>query len=114
MVEFSRKLIDDKKLIEEASNSFYECAKNIQLENKSDFKDFFEGYSIESLKTQVFKIQYTKYYDSEFLSFDCSSEFHFEVHIHVYAMDEDDDPVQLANYRIILNESIEIIDDFLI
>ena len=113
MITFEKRAVNENLLLETASNSFFECARTLYSDNLKSFKSTFEEYAITDLKTEVFKIHYTKYLDNEFLAFDGSTEFHFEVHLHVYAIDEFSDSEQLAVYRLILNENMKVVDDFL-
>ena len=114
MIRFNEIIIDDNKLSKIASDSFLKCANNILADDAKNFRECFEGYPLSDLKTVVFKIHYTKYLDNKFIGFDGSTMFHFEIHMHVFAYDEDEEAEQLAVYRLILNENLEIVDDFLV
>lgn len=114
LVDFKKVVLDEIALTKKASECFFECAKNLQESDLDDFESFFDGYSLTDMKTQLFKLHYTKYFDNEFLGFDGSTEFHYEIHIHIYALDNKGDTDQLAVYRLIMNEDLEVVDDILI
>lgn len=113
MIDFKKVILDETALAQKASDCFFECAKNLYGNGSEDFSSVFEGYSLIDLNTQLFKLHYTKYFDNEFLGFDGSTEFHYEIHLHIYALDNDGDTEQLAVYRLIMNENFEVVDDFI-
>lgn len=92
---------------------FYECVSNFYIDNKREYEKFFQHFKVQDLKLELMKVSHTKYFDGLFLSFDCSTEFHFEVYSNVFAYDIDGDEEQLAHYRLILNSNFDIVDDFL-
>ena len=113
MITFPEIAIDEKYLFDIASKYFFNCAENLLEDNPEEFDSTFEEHELSELKTDMFKVHYTKYFNNEFLGFDESTEFHLEVHIHVYVLEQDKDTYQLAVYRLILNSKLEVVDDFL-
>ena len=114
MIKFPEIELDDESLYFQAEDSFIKCVKNLLEEDKPEFRKFFKGYDLSQLKCALTKIQYTKYmHDQDLVFYDQSTDFHVEVRLHVYAVDEDGDKETLAGYALFLNQNGEMVDDIL-
>ena len=114
MISFPSREIDENELYKQAHNSFLKYARNLLAEGQPYFEDFFDKYKLENLNTVLTKVQYTKYiHDQDLIYFDQSTSFHYEVNLHVYAIDQDGDEETLAGYLLVLNSEFEPVDDFL-
>lgn len=114
MISFPSREIDEDELYKLAHDSFLGYAKNVLAEGQLEFEEFFDKYKLEDLNTVLTKVQYTKYiHEQDLIYFDQSTSFHFEVKLHVYAIDEDGDEETLAGYLLVLNSELESVDAFL-
>ena len=106
--------VDDVKFYTLANESFFENAKNLLTDDPTEFKEYFNEYQLSELMTVLTQIQYTKYnHEQDLIYFDHSSDLHFGIKLHVYAVDGDGDKETLAGYLLILNSDFEVVDDML-
>ncbi|WP_169337080.1 hypothetical protein [Algicola sagamiensis] len=73
----------------------------------------FGKYEITEIKAELTRISYVKNFHHEHFISDNSTYFHFYILLYLYAVDEDGDDEYLANYTQMMNEDMEIVDDFL-
>ncbi|MDB2385714.1 hypothetical protein N9W21_00020 [Shewanella sp.] len=115
MIKFLPIDIDEIALYKQATDSFMSSARNLMEDDVAEFVGFFNNFKLDELKTSLTKIQYTKNNtEQDLIYFDESTEFHFEVKLHIYALDEDNDKETLAGYILVLNSNMDVVDDFLV
>lgn len=114
MILFKEKAVDEHKLFLIADESFKQSAYNLSIDNLDDYQDFFGHYDHSDLKTELARISYSKNFEIEDLFyFDSRSSFHFYVLLYVYAYDEDLDKDSLCSYVLMLDDDLNILDDFI-
>lgn len=114
MILFNEKSVDEQELYHRASEAFYKAASNMHSDDIDGYKETFSEYDVPDLKTALARVSYSKNFEIEDLFyFDQSSNFHLYVMLYVYAYDEDSDKVSLCAYTLILDEQLEVLDDFI-
>lgn len=114
MIEFKRVVVDDEELFLKTRDSFYKSAHNLLVESKHEYANFFKGYALSQLIVEQSRISYAKNFEiADLFYFDGSSEFHFYSQVYVSVKDKEQDKEFLCTYTLMLNENLEIVDDFL-
>jgi hypothetical protein len=107
--------LDENNLYRIAEESFSLYARNLYNEELASFEALFHQYQLHELQSVLTQIQYTKYnHKQELIHFDQSTNLHFLIKLHIYALDSDGESETLAGYTLVLNSNLEIVDDFLV
>ncbi len=115
MIQFKQVVIDECHILKVTKDSFFKAVVHLLAEDKDEYPKFFKSYTISELIVEQSKISYTKNFEIEDLFyFDGSSDFHFYSQVYVSALDNDKDKEFLCKYTLMLNERLEIVDDFLL
>jgi hypothetical protein len=115
MISFPSIELDEKELFEAAEASFFQCARNMLEESIDSYKETFGGFGVEDLNVALAQVQCSWFnHNQDLVYFDQSTKFHILVKLYVYGLDEDSETEQLAGYTYVLNQSRELVDDFLV
>ncbi|GAA0855207.1 hypothetical protein [Aliiglaciecola litoralis] len=113
-MEFKPKILDENQLFEVASVCFFKRLDSIKAENEAEYSQFLAGYSENVIQVHLSQISYSKNYEvKDLFYFDKSSEFHFYVQLYIFVEGNDQERVLLGTYTLMLNESLEPVDDFI-
>jgi len=114
MILFKEKSIDEGELYLKASDAFYKAASNLHSDDIQQYQALFGGYSVSDLKTALARISYSKNFEiDDLFYFDQGTSFHLYVLLYIYAYDEDLDKVSVCAYTLMLDEKLEVLDDFM-
>lgn len=113
-MEFKPRILDENRLFEVASVCFFARLDTLKSEEEDEYNQFLAGYSEGSIQLGLSQISYSKNYEvKDLFYFDKSSEFHFYIQLHIFIENEPLDRVLLGTYTLMLNESLQQVDDFI-
>jgi len=111
--EFPKFEYDEDALYKKACASFVACVENLKIEDSSEYSEWFGSKEPNQFSFTLIKLAHVKYnHNQPLLGFDGSTPFHVEVHIQAYDSVGVETEV-VAGYVLVLNQNLEVVDDFL-
>lgn len=113
-MKFSEVNLDDEFIESESKSSCSFCLKNLYGDN-DNYREFFEDYKLEQLQSKLVRVAYVKNIIVKDLSdhFEQPTDYLFHCTRYVYVINEDSEVEHLATYILVLDENMNIVDDYL-
>jgi len=107
MLKFEELVVDDLQLLTMAKESFVNLLLNLKVDNEEQYNELMDGYDIEQLEMFLLEICNIRKFQSAGVY-----KTQLSVVICVEGKDAFDDDELLCKYTLVLDSSLEPIDDY--